>query len=669
MSPIVKKLKTWGLDDRRYSISTKFMTVFFCFIILFGLGMFALYPAGTWFHELVNTGQRIPYPYFDDTMKMTIPPLACIGLYLFSIFLGIVALRDTGNLFFVATNYTFFVATILALLAQSGLFVVIGKHLDYHPFEFAWQHIHALKWQYLVYGGVGVTAFFSLFVTRLFSPTPGSNIEKPTSGKLGSAEQASNHYLEANNLLLSKGLARKNAGHIIGKKDNRYVALPDLNLRRHTLVVAPGRAGKTSSLAIPRILDADDNLFILDVKSELFQTTYEESIRKGKIPVAIDPYNILSKYGNFEKYRLPNYDPLNPVGINLEDPIRKDQYVDAIVEALTVDAKFDSEHFTDAAKATLGAIIDDYIGSGKTLVDIHDIYAPLNQEETAESLQGIKDRTQSRRAMSAMGLLGKVGDKEAGSMLSTLYRSFDYVAAHVWSEFFGKPGVDIDRGIVGNCDLYLIIPTKIIKRYPKVVRLMLQMYMIHFDFADQSALANRRFQVMLDEVGRLKATQEIEEMVEIYGEKGICVSLFFQNVSQIDKFEKADLIKAFDIIQIFAANDIKTIDWVQRLGGKRTIVNTSYNTSTSENKKAGNLLAGQHSKSKSENLGEMSTDLYHSNEIRELPYEQQFVFMRGLKSFICDRIFYPKDKRYKGRFGINYVEQKELIEHSESEDD
>jgi len=579
------------------------------------------------------------------------------------------SLRDVGNIFFVSVNYMFFVTVLLSLLAQSGLFVVVGKYLDYHPFEFAWDHIHYLKWQYIVYGATGIAAFLSLCVTRLFTFTPSGETDKPTSGKLGSAQQASNNYLEDNNLLLSRKLARENAGHIIGKKDNQYIALPDLHLRRHTLVVAPGRAGKTSSLVIPRILDADENKFILDVKSELFQTTYEESIRKGKIPIAIDPYNILGKYGNFEKYRLPNYDPLNPIGINLEDPIRKDQYVDAMVEALTVDAKFDNEHFTDAAKATLGAIIDDYIGSGKTLVDIHDTYAPINQEETAKALQEIKDRTQSRRAMSAMGLLGKVADKEAGSMLSTLYRSFDYVAAHVWSEFFGKPGVEIDRGITGNCDLYLIIPTKMIKRYPKVVRLMLQMYMVHFDFADQAKLANRKFQVMLDEVGQLKATQEIEEMVEIYGEKGVCVSLFFQNISQIDKFEKADLIKSFNIIQIFAANDLKTIEWVQRMGGKRTIINTSYNTSTSENKKAGNLLAGQHGKSKSENLGEMATDLYHSNEIRELPYEQQFVFMSGLKSFVCDRIFYLKDKRYKGRFGVNYVEQKDLIEHSESEDD
>ena len=99
-----------------------------------------------------------------------------------------------------------------------------------------------------------------------------------------------------------------------------------------------------------------------------------------------------------------------------------------------------------------------------------------------------------------------------------------------------------------------------------------------------------------------------------------------------------------------------------RLGGRKTIVNTSRNTSNSKNNQSGKLLSGRNSSSVSESSGEIATDLYHDNEIRELAHERQFIFMKGIRSFICNRVFYLHDKRYQGRFGINYVEEKGLIE-------
>ena len=656
MSPIVKKLKAWGLDDAKYSISNKFFTVLFCFIVLFGLGMFALYPAGTWFHGLINTGERTPYPYFDDTMKMIIPPLACIGLYLFALFLGIVALRDTGNLFFVSVNYTFFVAIILLLLSQSGLFVVIGKYLNYHPFEFAWQHINALKWQYLSYSGVASAAFLSLCISRLFTFSPSSEAAESTSGKLGSAKQANIDYLRQKGFLIKNGHRHENKGFVIGKLDGHYVGSETLF---NTLTIAPPGSGKGVSGSIPSILDTDYNAFLFDIKGELFLVTHEDSVRKGKTPVAIDPYRVLDQYGDYRKFQVFYYDPLNPKNIDLEDNISRDRYITALSGAMMIEGKFETPHFKDTANGILQAAIDGYLGTGKTLTDLYDEFAPLDKKGTIMALESLQTEKQSRRITGGIGMLKKVADEEAGSMLSTLYRCFDYVVSETWADFFNHDGLNLQDYITGSSDLYLIIPEDMVPRYPKVIRMILSMLAAHFSITEVGKL-HQHYPMKIDEVAQLGTLPEIPILYEVFRSKGIRMALYFQSIAQVDEFEKADMLKGFDIIQVFAINDTKTIQWVQQLGGRQTVLikNRSTSASKSNPTRQGILAPGSISKSDSTSEQEMATELYHSDVIRELDGTKQFIFKSGMRSFICDRIVYYDDQRYKHRVGINYTDPK-----------
>ena len=534
-------------------------------------------------------------------------------------------------------------------------------------------YINIYNYKISVLIGFVIGFVFAMICLRKKLYTSNRNVlgaEKKTSGNLGSAKLADVKYLNNENLIISQKSKRQQEGHLLGSLSNNYVALPDMDRFRSTLVVAPSRSGKGVAVAVNRILDAKENMFILDIKSELFQTTYQESIRKGKTPCAIDPYNVLGKYGDFNKYRIVNYDPMNPIGIDFSDSNMKDYYIEALAESLMVESQFENDHFRDTAMSILSAILYGYLNTGKTLVEIHDIYAPLDKEGTIEALESLgklnSNTKKSRRFMSAMGLLKKVSDKEAGSMLSTLYRSFDYVVATVWSDFFGKSQLNMNDCITENSDFYFIMPTSMVKRYPKIIRLMLRMFMVHFELADQRKLANRKCHVMLDEVAQLTATSEIQQLLEIYGEKGVCLSLFFQNISQIDQFKKADLIKGMDIIHIFSANDLKTIEWVNKMGGRRTIIDISKSENKSKNRSQKDL-SGSVGNSSGTGEREAQADLFHMNEIRELPHDKQFIFIKGLRPFIADKVYYYKDARYAGRFGINYVEFKDQIKLTKDE--
>ena len=482
-----------------------------------------------------------------------------------------------------------------------------------------------------------------------------------TSGKFGNAEEANLRYLKKNNLIIPNKYIMK--GWIaLCSKDRHYIGISKLDRFRHTTVIAPSRQGKTMSVAIPRILDSQDSCFILDLKSELFQTTYEESMRKGKTPIALDPYKILDRYGDFPSENIiRNMNPLNPKFIDISDKFVLDEYVDSLTSSLLSNTKYENDHFQEAADAMIGALLENYIINKKTLVNLFDDFNASSYDKIISTLNEIYNNTESRRALSARGLLQKVDKKEGGGFLSTTFRSFKYLSSNVWSDFFKKEGFDFGELIEKKVDLYFIIPTRMAKQYTRVVRLLLNMFMINFELAVPKKLANRKFEVFIDEAGQIKCTKEIENIIEIYGEKGMCLTTFFQSINQIKgTFEKPGLILGADIVHIFGETDPEAVKWIQQRAGQRTIENHSYNDNESDS------YNSKMSKSRSSSSGvtssEIGTNLYHSNDISEMPFHLQTIFLRGYRSFKAQKIFYSQEPRYKNRAGVNYVEQKGLIE-------
>lgn len=509
---------------------------------------------------------------------------------------------------------------------------------------------------YLTLGFLGL-----LFFALVFFFLIGNSEEDEQSGTFGTAKQATLHYLKKNNFIIPQKYIR-NGWIALGYKDNHYVGIDRLDRFRHTTVIAPSRQGKTVAIAIPRILDSQDSCFILDLKSELFQTTYEESIRKGKKPIALDPYGILDRYANFpEKHIVKHFNPLNPQYIDMQNDSVLDEYIDALVSSLSSDNKYENEHFKDAAEALIGALLEQHIKTKQSLVDLFDTFNQLSYDEVLEMLDQIHNDSDSRRAMSAKGLLQKVDKKEGGGFLSTTFRSFSYLSSSVWANFFSKDGFDFGELIDSKTDLYFIIPTRMAKQHVKVVRLLLNCFMINFELASPKKLADRKFEVFIDEAGQIKCPKEIENIIEIYGEKGMCLTTFFQSIDQIEKtFEKPGLILGADIVHIFGETDPKAIKWIQQRAGEQTIEKNTYSSNQSKSYNA--KMNNSKSKSGGSTSSEIGVPLYHTNDISEMHKGEQIIFLRGYRSLWAGKIGYYLDPRYNKRMGTNYVEEKGLIE-------
>mgnify|MGYP000560197019 CR=1 FL=1 len=94
---------------------------------------------------------------------------------------------------------------------------------------------------------------------------------------------------------------------------------------------------------------------------------------------------------------------------------------------------------------------------------------------------------------------------------------------------------------------------------------------------------------------------------------------------------------------------------------------SNYGSSKSNSNKFDSF--GNTSKSSGGSISDIKTELYHINEIAELDRSKQIVFLKGYRSFICDKIIYYKDPRYIGRKSINYVEEKDQIKEDMGNND
>ena len=100
------------------------------------------------------------------------------------------------------------------------------------------------------------------------------------------------------------------------------------------------------------------------------------------------------------------------------------------------------------------------------------------------------------------------------------------------------------------------------------------------------------------------------------------------------------------------------MQWIQSLGGKKTVITKSLSTNQGDSTKKMALFDGQQSEGESASVQETGADLIQLNEIRELPIDEQFVFIAGGKPIRCKKARYFEHAYFIGRFDKNPIERR-----------
>ncbi len=278
---------------------------------------------------------------------------------------------------------------------------------------------------------------------------------------------------------------------------------------------------------------------------------------------------------------------------------------------------------------------------------LFDVYMLLNSSSIMENMRFIITSGGIRAKQAAANLVS-TGDNERGSILSTSRRQLSWLSDSNLRNTFTENSCDLRDFVKGNHDIYVIMPEDQIKEQSRVIRMLLSMITSFLIQCRISELSERKYLFLLDELGQLDYNPDIETAISILrGRKCVFWSIF-QTYSQIEKYEKPDLFTDTGMLQFFSVGDPKIMQMIQKMGGRQTKLIERTNHSDSKSRQTGNLFSGNSSESSGTSVYETGADLIHFNEIRELPKDEQYVFIDSMKVIHCKKLRYFDDVNFAG---------------------
>lgn len=663
MNHFTRKLKHYGLDDRHYpfgdSVLNAALIVLMSGCILFGFVSWNV----VWWHGLssmTTTDFSCPYTLVKTLLLFFLVVSVFAGCYFFS---NQLMQQKKGNLWYLSLHLITLISVFMGAVVNTFFFAAISRYYGDSMLVFTQNYVTSYQLQYYAYIALALFSWVCLMKCRKPKEEDEIVVES-TSGKLGGADYANKAYLHQKGMIPLYHEAIKGQGQILGKLDrDTYITLPN---NVHSLMIAPPRSGKAVSGAIPLILDSDFAIWGWDMKGELFMSTWKECLRKGRSPIAFAPTGVINQYGDFRPYVTFNFNPLKTKFTM--NAITREKYLDNLVKGLTADISHASseKHFIDLSVPIIKVMVNDYLGTDKTLVDLYDELVNINLEKLIKRFKNLLQKNPDYRLVrSALGTLENTTERELSGIRNTYKRALDFLSNPIWTQCFSQDGLDFYDYAVGQNDVFMIIDQSTVESYPKVVRLFFSLLKSTFDMLPPKALVNHHYPIVLDEIAQVGPLEEIESIYELFGDKGVTLHLYFQNVDQIEKFKKAELLKGFALKQFFCVRDTKTIKWIQELSGKQTVLlnNVSHGSSTSKSRNFSQAFSTNHNKShsSSESISETGTELFHTDFIRELSRDKQIVMYENIKPILCDRCFYYDDPRYTNRASTNFVFHRQQI--------
>lgn len=425
------------------------------------------------------------------------------------------------------------------------------------------------------------------------------------------------------------------------------------------LTISPPGGGKTTASTIPVLLSHEGPVFVFDIKGELWAVTarYRAEILKRKV-IVIDPFSV-TKNADFIKGKpeslLQTYS-FNPFDWLPEDATARDRMMNAFASSFIVSEGSHATHFDENAKILIRGYIDYLMTQDKSMRNLSMVYQLLSESVEEAALTFEQMQQCSGRAAAAANQIKRVGNDERGSILSTSYRQIDWIGDSNLQAVLRESNFDLKDFIKGNMDIYVVLPEDQVKEHNRLVRMLLSLLMGIIIQVNPSELPKKKMLFLLDELAQLGYCPDVEQCIEVLRARNVVVWTVFQTLNQIKLFKKPDLFKGAAIKQIFTNDDTETMQWIQTLGGKKTVMTKTLSKNKGNSNQSMRFSSGSSSTGQGESKHETGVDLIQLNEIRELPKDEQYIFVQGEKPIYCKKVRYFENRELQGRYDINPLE-------------
>lgn len=403
----------------------------------------------------------------------------------------------------------------------------------------------------------------------------------------------------------------------------------------HHAVISATRGGKGVSAIIPAIFDHDGPVVALDIKGELVDTTGTRRAARGQRVVPLDPFRI-SKASRAEGQKLPGFNPMAFIR-----PSHRSRDAAVLAEGLVMPEQGNAAHFSDRARACIQTTIEvvHELSESPTLHEVRNLILAENFLETLEAWAQAP-RLAGGRAANLAGSFLAMGDKERGSILSTVSKALEWTSADAMRKFLGvKQGFDLESLLRGDRDLFIVVPLDQIGAQAGFMRLMANLLLALMVQQGERQPARRPVLFVADEFTRLGRLEKLSDIATVAAGINLEALFILQDKGSLEAVygEKAadTILASCATVRVFnlGRGDIRTAEWASKLAGNKTLRTQS--VSTAKGSTATNTTTA-----------EIKEPLLSASEILEMPADQMICFIRGRKPLRLSRILWFKNNAY-----------------------
>jgi type IV secretory pathway TraG/TraD family ATPase VirD4 len=427
---------------------------------------------------------------------------------------------------------------------------------------------------------------------------------------------------------------------------------PRFRFAGHVVTVAPTGSGKGIGQVIPNLLDYAGSMLVVDPKGENVAVTARARRQLGQAVHVVDPFGV-SGQASAAFNVLDRLDLASPDCVSLSAEL-----ADALVIPADAKAGGDGAHFDDTARTLLQGLmlhlasLDDpsrrHLGELRRLIGggedaLLELWATMAAEPDAA--YGIP----ARAANTIMG----VGDKERGSMLSTLRRHTAFLDDPRITAALASSDFDLNALKESRMTVYLVLPANRIGPNARFLRLF-----IGASIAAVTASPAKPAQpvvLLIDEFAQLGYLKQLEDAVSLMRGYGLALWVFLQDLSQLKGvYPRWQTFLANSAKVFFGTDDFDTAKYVSDSLGQSTIefetTNMGSNTGSSAHLGGAGVNRGRSTGSSQQLTGRA---LLTPDEVMRLGPERPLVLVKGEYPYQLARLNYLVDPEYAGRFDPN----------------
>lgn len=404
----------------------------------------------------------------------------------------------------------------------------------------------------------------------------------------------------------------------------------------HHAVISGTRGGKGVSAIMPAIFDHNGPIVALDIKGELVDITINRRTAKGQKVVALDPFRT-SKSSRMKDHKAMGFNPMTFIR-----PTHRSRDAAVLADGIVVPETGSGAHFSDRARACLQTTIE-VVHELSDSPNLHEVRGLILSTGFLDTLTAWTEtpKLAGGRAAELAGSFLSMGDKERGSIISTVAKSLEWTSADAMRGFLGvKTGVNLESLLLGNVDLFIVIPLDQVTAQAGFMRLMTNLILALMVQQNERHPAKQTVMFIADEFTRLGRLDRIVDIATVAAGINLETLFILQDRGSLEAVygnQAADtILGSCATIRIFniGRGDSRTAEWVSKLTGYQTLRTES--TSTAVGSNAVNISSA-----------EVREPLLTPSDILELPANEMLCLIRGRKPLKLERIFWYKMRGYR----------------------